>query len=371
MVSRRSFIETILKGGAGLGLFAGLSPFLEAKPTNKNPDSANIKQPNTFDIPLTMGGVPLAGAWIDTPIEDAIATLEAAWNNGIRSFDTSPRYGIGTSERRMGAFLSTKKQEDYTISTKVGRILFSGNREDKGIWKCNLYNDFKHDYTANGARKSVEDSLLRIGLSKLDTVYIHDLSPDNGELKGSFEYFFQQAAKGAIPELQKMKEEGIIKAWGFGVNRPDAAIRSLDIIPPDICLLATQFSLLDHEEALNKTFPALQKHNTKVVVGSPLNCGFIAGNNRWNYTGKPAPNEIIEKYNRIKKIADNLNVNLVQAGLQFSNAHSIVHSIAIGARSPQQITEDIQAFNPENKVNPEFWRLLKSEKLISENSPII
>lgn len=370
MASRRTFIETILKGSAGLGLFAGLSPFLDAKPTIKNSNLIKQNHHNSFDIPLTLGGVPLAGAWIDTPIEDAIATMEAAWNAGIRSFDTSPRYGIGTSERRMGAFLSTKKQEEYSLSTKVGRVLFSGNREDKGIWKCNLYNDFKHDYTANGARKSVEDSLLRMGLSKLDTVYIHDLSPDNGELKGSFEYFFQQAAKGAIPELQKMKEEGIIKAWGFGINRPDAAIRSLEIIPPDICLLATQFSLLDHEEALNKTFPALQKQNTKVVVGSPLNCGFLAGNNRWNYSGKPAPSEIVKKYNAIKKIADREGVNLVQASLQFSKAHAIIHSIAIGARNPKQITEDIQAFNPENKVSPDFWKQLKNEKLIAENSPI-
>ncbi|ASW73828.1 hypothetical protein IQ37_06860 [Chryseobacterium piperi] len=369
MKSRRHFIQTMAKGSIAAAIGSHIPNFISANVPNPNPLNEPVPKDLNPNKTLALGGVPLAGAWIDTPVEDSLATLKTAWDKGIRHYDTSPRYGIGTSERRMGAFLSTKKEDEFIISSKVGRVLKPGIPENKGIWKCNLYNNFINDYSEDATKRSIEDSLLRLGLSKLDIVYIHDLSPDNKEFKGQFEYFFQQAVAGAIPTLQKLKEEGIIKAWGFGVNRPDAVIRSLDIISPDICLLATQYSILDHEEALHSTFPALEKKKVKVAIGSPLNCGFLAGNNRWNYSGQPAPQNIILKYAKMKAIADKMNVDLRSAALRFSLEHPIVSSLVVGARSPKQISEDYNSIYGDSKISTAFWKELKKQNLISHDAP--
>ncbi|WP_413581900.1 aldo/keto reductase [Bdellovibrio sp. HCB288] len=314
---------------------------------------------------LGLGGVPLAGAWIPTNPEETWQTMQAAWDLGVRYFDTSPRYGFGVSERRMGNFLSTKNDQDFILSTKVGRQLVPAHPDSArlGIWKGRYYAKSEYDYTAAGARKSVESSLQRMGLAKIDIVFIHDLSPDNMEIAGKFEHYYNEAAKGAIPELAKMKKEGLIKAWGFGINRPDAALRSLSISEPDICLMATQYSLLDHDEALEKTFPALEKSNVRVVVGSPLNCGYLAGNDRWNYSGKSAPVAMADKREKMRAIAKKHKVDLRTAALQFSMAHPIVTAVLVGARSGKQIIEDHKSIHGQ-RIPKSFWDELAAEALI-------
>ncbi len=377
MTERRKFIKDLTKGTIGALVGSTVSiPFLSnasvpssiisTGPTSK----ALTLKGNDLGKALGVGGVPLASGWKPTSLNDAIATLQKSWDLGIRYFDTSPRYGLGLSERREGVFLTDKNEEEFIISTKVGRLLKPGPTDPakSKMWKGKLNADYVYDYSASGVRQSVEESLQRMGLTKIDIVYIHDLSPDNADMKDNFDHYYQQAEKGAMPELQKMKEEGIIKAWGFGINRPDAALRSLKTHIPDICLLATQYSLLDHAEALESTFPALQNKNVRVVVGSPLNCGYIVGNGRWNYTGKPAPAIIEDRYRQLKQIALQFNVDLRTANLQFCMAHPIVTAVLTGVRSPEQIAENFASYHSPTQLPAAFWQALKIKKVIHSDA---
>ncbi len=318
-----------------------------------------------------MGGVPLAGCWKKTSEDDALATLEKTWELGIRYYDTSPRYGNGISERRMGVFLDSKSADSYLLSTKVGRILKPGippEDQIKHLWKNKMNAVFHYDYSASGTRKSIEDSLLRLGVHQVDFVYIHDLT--KGNLKEDYAKYLEQAQKGAIPELVKMKEEGIIKGWGFGVNSPEAVLDSLSVAVPDICLMATQYSLLDHKEVLNDTFPILEKHGVKVVVGSPINCGYLAGNETWNYSPEPAPKEMQQKRTRLQKICKKHQVDMRTATLQFSMAHPIVEAVLTGCRNAQQIEGNYLSLCENHKISNVFWDELKSQQIIEQNAPI-
>ena len=324
-----------------------------------------------MDKILGLGGVPLAGGWKKTSEEDALKTIEEAWDLGIRYFDTSPRYGNGISERRFGVFLDGKDSEEYILSSKIGRLLKPGvPPEDQigDLWKNKMNAIFHYDYSAEGARKSVEDSLLRLGVLSLDYVFIHDLTPEN--LEDEYDKYFEQAKNGAIPELEKMKEEGIIKGWGFGINQPDAVLSALEFSKPDICLMATQYSLIDHKEALLNTFPKLLENGVKVVVGSPLNCGYLAGNETWNYTGEPAPEHIAKKREELRKVAKKYNVDLRTAALQFCMAHPVVASVVTGCRSSKQISENFKSLHGGVKIPNEFWAELKDKSLIEKTAPV-
>jgi D-threo-aldose 1-dehydrogenase len=379
MKERRDFLRIVTKGAIGAIVTSAIgAPLLTSASV---PISLDEDRPTRESVKLTgndlgkilgVGGVPLASGWKPTTLDDAIATLQKSWDLGIRYYDTSPRYGLGLSERREGIFLADKNEDEFIISTKVGRLLKPGQTDHSKsqMWKGKLTSDYSYDYTASGTRRSIEESLQRMGLTKIDIVFIHDLSPDNADMKDNFEAYYKQAEQGAMPELQKMKEEGIIKAWGFGINRPDAALRALNSHVPDICLLATQYSLLDHTEAHESTFPALQKKNVRVVVGSPLNCGFVVGNERWNYTGKPAPATIVEKYKQIKQVSDKFKVNLRTANLLFCMAHPIVTSVLTGVRTPEQIAENFASYRNPAPIPAAFWETLKSKNLIHPQAVI-
>jgi D-threo-aldose 1-dehydrogenase len=235
-----------------------------------NPARHNLRYMTPYRF--GMGGTQIGNIFAPISDEQAAAVLQSAWDSGVRLFDTSPFYGFGLSEYRLGRFLHNRNPDDYVISTKVGRVFKAAGkpRGDSSIWTSPAPFEYRYDYTAAGARRSVEDSLQRLGLARIDVVYIHDLSPDNTELQGGWEAAYEVARTGAMRELEKMREEGLIKAWGFGINRPDAAVRAVehDDPTPDIVLLACQYSIVDHEQALDRTLPALAKKGTSVVVGT-------------------------------------------------------------------------------------------------------
>ena len=193
--------------------------------------------------------------------EEAEAKYAAAWADGLRYFDTSPYYGNGLSERRLGRFLHNHQRDDYVLSSKIGRLFHPTTKAlpVDPFFKHPAPFSFTFDYSAAGARRSVEDSLNRLGVERLDIVFIHDISPDNTDLPRPWRSMFDEAAKGCMPELAKMRDEGLIKGWGFGINRPDAAILAAtsNVPTPDVCLLACQYSIADHADALDRTFPAL------------------------------------------------------------------------------------------------------------------
>jgi D-threo-aldose 1-dehydrogenase len=381
MTSRREFLNLAMKGSA-LTAAAALMPGAplaartanEKAPTNTAKNTANISPQGHYKPPFKfgMGGVPLGNEFSIVTDEDASAILEAAWSAGVRYYDVSPWYGLGLAERRFGYFLHNKKRSDYIISSKVGKLL----KASKTAHNRDLFpfspspNDVVFDYTGPGIRRSIEDSLQRLGIDSLDIAFVHDLSPDNKLLPTPWEEQFKIATTGAFPELTRMREEGIIKGWGLGVNRPEPILRVLEVADPDVCLLASQYSLIDHKNALNNIFPAVRRKDVSLVIGSSLNAGFISGSPRYNY-GKDSykiPAAYIEKRKRLREIAANHGVDLRTAALQFSAAPDVAAALVVGVSKERQILEDYTSM--QTKIPAEFWADLKSQNLIEQNAPI-
>ncbi len=319
-----------------------------------------------------LGGVPLGNEFAKHTDKEAQATLEAAWALGVRYYDVAPWYGLGLAERRFGHFLHGQRRDDYLLSSKVGKLFkASKNNHHADMFPlADSPNDLVIDYTADGVRRSIEDSLQRLGVSHLDIAFVHDLSPDFAWFPdGGWEKQYKIARKGAFPALSKMRDEGIIRAWGVGVNTPYAILKVIEDADPDVCLCARQYSLIDHANALNQVFPAVRAKNVSLVIGSSLNAGFISGSPRYNY-GKEnfkIPPEVIQKLVRLHAVAQLHGVDLRTAALQFSAAASEAVALVVGAGSERQIQEDWNSM--QSKIPKDFWNELKQERLIEENAP--
>ncbi|SDR65675.1 aldo/keto reductase [Christiangramia echinicola] len=321
---------------------------------------------------LGLGGVAIGNGFKVLSDKEADKTLEAAWDAGIRYYDTSPWYGLGLSERRFGHFLHNKKKDDYILTTKVGRVLSATKNILETMWNEPAPFDYKYDYSAKAVRRSIEDSLQRLGIESIDYVFIHDLSPDhNDEYKDGTTWLdhFEVARKGAMPELTKMREEGLIKGWGLGVNTIEPIVKTLEETDadPDIFLSAIQYSLVDHKKSLDELFPSIEKHNVGLITAAPFNAGLLSGQDRYNYSGD-MPEEKVKRLNGIKEIAKKHNVDLSTASLQFSYAPKIVNTVLAGASKPKQVQENAKAFDI--KIPSQFWEDLKKENLIDERAEV-
>jgi D-threo-aldose 1-dehydrogenase len=216
----------------------------------------------------------------------------------------------------------------------------------------------------------VEDSLQRLGVDRIDMLFVHDLSPDNVWLPESWETLFGVAEKGAFRALSAMRDEGIIKGWGMGVNCPEPILRCLEVADPDICLLASQYSLADHEHALEEVFPKARKAGISFVIGSSLNAGFLAGKPRYNYGAENyrIPEDKLERRRNLQRVADRHGVDLRTASMQFSAAPDVAAALIVGAGSPAQVLANVTAIK--TKIPLDFWQELKSAGLIDEAAPI-
>jgi D-threo-aldose 1-dehydrogenase len=225
------------------------------------------------------------------------------------------------------------------------------------------------DYSADGVRRSIEDSLQRLGVDALDIVFVHDLSPDNPWLPTPWEEQFEIARKGAFPALTAMRQDGTIKAWGLGVNRPEPILRAMEVAEPDICLLASQYSLIDHKNALEKVFPAARAKGVSFVMGSALNAGFISGSPRYNYgqDNYRIAEPVIRKRAQLRDVAERHGVDLRTAALQFSAAPDIAAALLVGAASGEQIVADYTSMKV--RIPDEFWTELKARNLIEKSAP--
>ena len=312
-----------------------------------------------------LGGVALGNGF--APISEAQAhdTLHAAWDAGVRYYDTSPFYGFGLSERRFGHFLHTRKRDDYTLSTKVGRIFTAGSPPPHGLWKDPSPFIYRYDYTGDGVKRSIEDSLQRLGIERIDIVFVHDLSPDNGEL--DWNEHFATAVKGAFPALCKLRDDGVIKAWGLGVNRIEPILEAARASDPDICLLATQYSLAHHEHTLHELFPVLEQRGLSIVVGAPFEAGFLSGKDRYDYGGT-IPGDKAQKRARMLELARLHGVELRTAALQFAAAPKVVAAVIPGGRSPEQVRANAASITA--KVPAAFWDALRRENLIARTAPV-
>ena len=368
-MERRKFIAQTAISSLGLvaaSTIPALGQIIKETEMNQNTLKTNRYRPLTLS---GFGGVAAGNGFHENPDQEVNAALNAAWDSGVRYYDTSPWYGLGISERRMGYFLRNKNREEYTLSTKVGRLLTPDANFilKSGIWKGKLNFNYRYDYSAAGVRRSVEDSLQRLGLPFLDIVYIHDLSPDNGDMKEKWIEYFKTAQNGAMKELTKMREEGLIKGWGLGVNTLEPAKKTIEVADPDIFLIATQYSLIKHEDALNTLFPLCEKRDISIVVGAPLNAGFLAGVDRYDYSGT-FPEGVKTKLTSLSKIATKHQVDLRTAALQFCAAPKVVSAVIPGAWKAEQSSANAASFKA--KIPKEFWQELKTEQLIAPNAPI-
>nr|WP_296768995.1 aldo/keto reductase [Rhodococcus sp. (in: high G+C Gram-positive bacteria)] len=323
---------------------------------------------------LGFGTAPLGNMFRAIPDDEAAATVRAAWDQGIRFFDTAPFYGAGLAEIRLGEVLAEHPRDDYVLSSKVGRVI-SDEIEDPATRefgeKGNLFehgrpNTMVNDYSADATMRSIEDSLERLKTDRLDIVWVHDIAQDfYGD---DWIQMYESARTGAFRVLTKLRDEGVIKGWGVGVNRVEPLEMTLDLDEPqpDAFLLAGRYTLLDHRRALQRLLPAAQSHGVDIVVGGPYSSGILAGGNHFEY--QEAPQEIVDKVARIKALTDEHGIGIKSAALQFSLAHPAVAAVIPGATRPSRIAEDIAAST--ETVPAAFWEGLREQGIIAEDAPV-
>lgn len=323
---------------------------------------------------LGFGTAPLGNMFRAIPEAEARATVEAAWNDGIRYFDNAPFYGAGLAEIRMGDALADKKRSDYVISTKVGRVILDEvedvNARDNGekgdVFKHGRPNKVVNDYSADGTLRSIEDSLKRLKTDHIEIVWVHDVAQDfyGDEWLGVFE----GARKGAFKTLDRLRDEGVIKAWGLGVNRvePIELLLGLESNRPDGFLLAGRYTLLDHDRALQRVMPQVAARGLGIVVGGPYSSGALVGGPNFEYA--PATPAILAKVAGIKAIADRHGISMKAAGLQFALANPAVAAVIPGASQPGRIAEDRAALN--ETIPADFWRALRQAGLVNPAAPL-
>ncbi|MFF5407266.1 aldo/keto reductase [Streptomyces misionensis] len=322
---------------------------------------------------LGFGTAPLGNMFRAIPDEEARATVEAAWDQGIRYYDTAPFYGAGLAELRLGEVLATKPRDSYVLSTKVGRVILDeleeGARdlgEKGGLFEHGRPNKVVHEWTADATERSVEDSLKRLGVDRLDIVWVHDIAQDfHGDV---WLQKFEEARTGAFRVLSRLRDEGVIKAWGLGVNRtePIELTLALDEPRPDGFLLAGRYTLLDHEHALQRLLPMAEEQGVGMVVGGPYSSGVLAGGTNFEY--QQAPPAIVERVERLKALADKHGIGIKAAALQFSLAHPVAAAVVPGATRPSRIAEDVAALG--ETVPAAFWQDLRAAGLVSPAAPL-
>ncbi|MFB6773889.1 MULTISPECIES: aldo/keto reductase [unclassified Streptomyces] len=323
---------------------------------------------------LGLGTAPLGSMFRDVSDEEAAATVDAAWDHGIRYYDTAPFYGAGLAEIRLGDALAGRPRDSYVLSSKVGRVILDEVEnpatrelgEKGGLFEHGRPNKLVHDWTADATKRSIEDSLRRLRTDRLDIVWVHDVAQDfHGD---EWLAVYESARTGAFRVLQQLRDEGVIKAWGLGVNRvePIELTLELDEPKPDAFLLAGRYTLLDHDRALQRLLPTAADQDVSLVVGGPYSSGILAGGTHFEYQDAPA--HIVEKVARIKELAGLHGVSIKAAALQFSLAHPAAAAVIPGATRPSRIAEDVAALD--ETVPAAFWADLREAGLVSPLAPL-
>lgn len=313
--------------------------------------------------PLGFGGAPLGNMFDVVDDDTADAALVAAWDSGVRYFDTAPHYGSGLSEHRFGRALRRLAPEAFTLSTKVGRLLRpDASRPENPPFMDALPFRVESDYSYDATMRSVEDSCQRLGLARIDIVFVHDLAADH--LGEAWEEQFEVARHGAFRALVALREQKVIKGWGLGVNLTEPCVRALETADPDVFLLAGRYSLLN-QPALDRLFPMCAERGVHVVVGGPYNSGLLAGGSTFEY--QKAPPEMIAKRDRIAAICERHGADIRAVSLQFCAAHPVVAAVIPGAKRRERVQENARLMAA--TVASGVWEELRAEKLIPADAP--
>jgi D-threo-aldose 1-dehydrogenase len=318
---------------------------------------------------LGFGTVAMGNLFKSVTEPQSLSTFDAAWDAGIRYYDTAPLYGHGIAELRTGAALRLRPREEFVLSSKVGRRLRSRPRSAIafGGWVDVTPFELVYDYSYDGTLRAFEDSLQRLALERIDICFIHDIDVfTRGDEQPEV---FREAMDGCFRALERLRAEGVVKAIGVGVNESEvceAALRERDF---DCFLLAGRYSLIE-QGALDSFLPLCVERNVAVVVGGGFNSGILATGAvegaRYNYG--PAPAHILDRVGKIEAVCRSFEVPLQAAAMQFVTAHPAVASLVMGARSPAQVTENVRWF--EQAIPAGLWAALKDEGLLRKDAPV-
>jgi D-threo-aldose 1-dehydrogenase len=281
---------------------------------------------------FVLGTAQLGGLYTAMDEGTARATLEAAWDAGVRSFDTAPHYGAGLAERRLGAFLRSVPREEFTVSTKVGRLLVDTDEDVEGVE--GFYGGDRRrrvrNYSRDGVLRSLDDSLARLGLDHVDTLYLHD--PDD---------HMDQAIGEGFPALAQLRDEGVIAHAGAGMNTVAPLIRLVHETDADQIMLAGRYTLIDRS-AETELLPLCVQRSVAVVAAGVYNSGLLADPRPGApFDYRPAPPEQLEIATRVGELCRQHQVPLRAAALQFPLTHPAVRAVAVGCRGPQQVGENL------------------------------
>lgn len=310
---------------------------------------------------LSLGCSQLGNLYREVSDADARATVDSAWELGIRYFDTAPHYGLGLSERRLGSALAGRPRGDYVLSTKVGRLLepvdHIAGTDDQGFAVPATHRRV-WDFSRDGIRRSLEESLDRLGLERVDIVYLHD--PDN---------HWDDVVETGYPALAELRAEGLVGAIGAGMNQSRMLTELVRLVEVDVVMLAGRYTLLE-QGALDDLLPACVARGVSVVAAGIFNSGLLARPRpaegaTYNYGD--APQELVERARAIASVCEAHGTTLPAAAIAFPLAHPAVASVCVGARSPQQIEHDADLRR--QAIAPDLWRQLKAERLLRADAP--
>lgn len=321
---------------------------------------------------LGFGTAPLGNLYRAISDDDAATILDLCWDSGVRYYDTAPLYGLGLSETRLNRFLRGKPREDYVLSTKVGRLLevtTPQTRDGFGKWFDVPARREVYDYSYDGVLRSIEFSLERLGVDRIDILYGHDLDIFNHGTQAVLDAKLAEFLEGGHKALVELRAQGVISAFGVGVNAWEPAewlVRNGD---PDIILLAGRYTLLE-QDALKSFLPLCGERGVGIVIGGPYNSGILATGPRpgafYNY--EPAPAGILDRVARIEAICTDHGVRLVDAAFRFPLCHPSVLSVIPGGQALSEMTSNLQAVNAD--IPNDLWSDLVAAGLLSDAAPI-
>lgn len=338
------------------------------------PDESRRVGTTDLEMPvLGLGTCPLGGVYAAIGEPEARATFEAAWQAGLRLYDTAPWYGLGQAEHRTGRALYDRPRADYVLTTKVGRVL-RAPRDRAGFvppaWQAPLSFEPHHVFTYDAIMRSYEDSLQRLGINRVDALYIHDL--DSGYFKTQEELdgkLRELDDGGGYRALDELKRSGEVKAIGAGINERGMISRFLAAADLDVFLVASRYTLLEHDIYFDEIAEA-GRRGASIVVGGAFNSGILATGivEGAKYEYGDAPAQIVERVRRLSAVAEAHDVALAAAALQFPLAAREVCSVVFGAVKPEEIRANIAHFTA--TIPAGFWSDLRGEGLVPEGIPL-
>lgn len=319
---------------------------------------------------LGFGGASIGELFDRVPERDAFDSIQAAWDAGVRYFDTAPWYGRGLSELRTGAGLRDHPRTDYSLSTKVGRYLrpSDGGTYDRGPWIGGSPNEVVFDYSYDGIMQSVEQSRLRLGITRFDIAFIHDLDRLYFD-EATWEGHFRDLTSSGWKALDELRSGGQIGAVGAGINALGLIPRFLEALDLDAFLVAMPYTLLK-QEILDEEFPAAVERGVGFVIGAVFQSGILATGAVEGAVSDyaPATPDVLERVRRIEAVCARHGVPLPAAALQFPLGHPAVASVIPGAFHPDQVRRNVSAFA--HPVPAELWAELKAEGLLRADAPV-